>query len=109
MTSSRSWAKTTQCNTRVHQNRADRRSLTTSADNRPCTSIVSAYISFLQQQKPTKSMKRVTTCQGSMHLPLEPYVSCKIFEQIIYSSSTTTIHSIYGIPCIQVHRSSYRG
>src|SRR4051812_35821360 len=64
--------------------------LTTSADNRPCTSSASVYVCFLQQQKPIQFMQRVTICQDSTHLPLEPYVSHKIFEQIFYSSSTTT-------------------
>src|SRR3954463_15612009 len=35
-------------------------------------------------------MQRVTICQDSTHLPLEPHVSCNIFEQIFYSSPTTT-------------------
>src|SRR4051812_16028234 len=30
-------------------------------------------------------MQRVTICQDSTHLPLEPYISYKIFEQIIYN------------------------
>src|SRR5438046_5629202 len=43
-----------------------------------------------RQLKPIQSVQRVTICQDSTHLPLEPYVSCKIFEQIIYNLSTTT-------------------
>src|SRR5436189_1377682 len=39
--------------------------------------------------KPTQSVQRVTICQDSTHLPLEPYVSCNIFEQIFNNLSTT--------------------
>src|SRR3954463_13557935 len=52
-------------------------------------------------------MQRVTIYQSSMHLPSEPYVSYKIFEQIIYNQQQQQL-AFYGIPSIQVHRSSYR-
>src|SRR4051812_10309699 len=61
------------------------RSLTTSVDYCPCTSIAGTYIYFIRRPKPTQLVQRVTICQDSTRLPLEPYVSCKIFEQIIYN------------------------
>src|SRR4051812_23806742 len=92
MTSTRSWTKTALCNAKIYRYRPNRRSLTTSVDNCPCTSIASAYIYFLRQSKPIQSMQRVTICQDSTHLPLEPYVSCKIFEQIIYNHQQQQLH-----------------
>src|SRR5436190_9566972 len=41
-------------------------------------------------------MQRVTICQDSTHLPSEPYVSYKIFEQIIYNQQQQL--TFYGIP-----------
>src|SRR3954467_6687488 len=38
-----------------------------------------------RRSKPIQSMQRVAICQDSTHLPSEPYVSYKIFEQIIYN------------------------
>src|SRR4051812_19026561 len=52
-------------------------------------------------------MQRVTICQDSTHLLLEPYVSYKIFEQIIYNQLQLQL-AFYGIPSIQFHRSNYR-
>src|SRR4051812_986839 len=52
-------------------------------------------------------MQRVTICQDSMHLPSKPYVSFKIFEQIIYNQQQLQL-AFYVIPSIQFHRSSYR-
>src|SRR3954469_623533 len=44
------------------------------------------HIHLLQWRlKPIQSMQRVAICQDSTHLPLEPYISYKIFEQIIYN------------------------
>src|SRR3954464_4209745 len=36
-------------------------------------------------------MQRVTICQDSTHLPLEPYVSYMIFEQIIYNKNNNSL------------------
>src|SRR5436189_3023076 len=46
-------------------------------------------------------MQRVTICQDSTHLPSEPYVSYKVFEQIIYNQQQQQL-AFYGIPSIQV-------
>src|SRR3954468_4371400 len=48
-----------------------------------------------RQSKPIQLMQRVTICQDSTHLPLEPYVSCKIFEQIIYNHQQQQLHLQY--------------
>ena len=44
-------------------------------------------------------MQRVTIYQDSTHLPSEPYVSYKIFEQIIYNQQQQL--AFYGIPSIK--------
>src|SRR3954470_17967253 len=51
------------------------------------------YIYFNRRSKPIQSMQRVTICQDSTHLLLEPYVSCKIFEQVIYNQQQ--LHSVF--------------
>src|SRR4051812_20265636 len=95
-----------QCNDFAKQMQA-RRSLTTSVDNCPSTSIAGTYNYCTGDQSQFQSMQRVTICQDSMHLPSEPYVSYKIFEQIIYNQQQQL--AFYGTPSIQVHRSSHRG
>src|SRR4051812_5718372 len=40
---------------------------------------------LLWQKKLVQSVQRVTICQDSTHLPLELYISCEIFEQILYN------------------------
>src|SRR4051812_13665820 len=81
---------------------AKQRSPTTSVDNCPCTSIAGAYIYFLRRSKPIQSMQRVTICQDSTHLPLEPYVSCKIFEQIINNNNFILRHSQHPSPPVKL-------
>src|SRR4051812_2226182 len=99
-------SSTAQCNDFTKQMQA-RRSFTTSVDNRSSTSIMGTYIYCTGDQSQFQSMQRVTIYQGSTHLPSEPYVSYKIFEQIIYNQQQQQL-AFYGIPSIQVHRSSYR-
>src|SRR4051812_40942078 len=43
-------------------------------------------------------MQRVTIYQDSTHLPLEPYVSYKIFEQIIYKQPTNNNSLFMALP-----------
>src|SRR3954463_3264276 len=100
-------SSTAQCNDLPKQMQT-RRSLTTSVDNCPSTSFASTYIYCTRDQSQFQSMQRVTICQDSTHLPSEPYVSYKIFEQIIYNQQQQQL-AFYGNPSIQVHRSSYRG
>src|SRR4051812_19727044 len=88
-------SSTAQCNDPPKQMQA-RRSLTTSVDQCPSTSITGTYIyctgdqsQFQSMQRVTiyqsSTMQRVTIYQSSTHLPSESYVSYKIFEQIIYN------------------------
>src|SRR4051812_8982899 len=100
-------SSTAQCNDPPKQMQA-RRSLTTSVNNCPSTSITGTYIYCTGDQSQFQSMQRVTICQDSTQLPSEPYVSYKIFEQIIYNQQQQQL-TFYGIPSIQVHRSSHWG
>src|SRR3954463_12681494 len=100
-------SSTAQCNDPPMQMQA-RRSPTTSVDNCPSTSIAGTYNYYTGDQSQFQSMQRVTICQDSTHLPSVPYVSYKIFEQIIYNQQQQQL-AFYGNPSIQVHRSSYRG
>src|SRR5438045_6089253 len=95
-------SSTAQCNDPPMQMQA-RRSLTTSVDNCPSTSIAGTYNYCTGDQSQFQSMQRVTICQDSTHLPSEPYVSFKIFEQIIYNQPQLQL-AFYGIPSIQFHR-----
>src|SRR5438270_8892396 len=101
-------SSTAQCNDPTKQMQA-RRSLTTSVDNCPSTSIAGTYNYCAGDQSQFQSMQRVTICQNSTHLPSEPYVSYKIFEQIIYNQQQQQQLAFYGTPSIKVHRSSHRG
>src|SRR4051812_19533636 len=53
-------------------------------------------------------MQRVTIYQDSTQLPSAPYVSYKIFEQIIYNNQQQQQLLFYGIPSLQVHRLSHQ-
>src|SRR5436189_4297137 len=81
-------SSTAQCNDFTEQMQA-RRSLTTSVDNCPSTSIAGTYNYCTGDQSQFQSMQRVIICQDSTHLPSEPYVSYKIFEQIIYNNNNS--------------------
>src|SRR3954465_7111381 len=107
MTSSRSWSEAVLRNAMIYKADANRRSLTTSADNCPSTSITGTYIYYFGDRSQFQSMQRVTICQDSTHLPSEPYVSYKIFEQIIYNNNNNFL--FYGPSSIQFHRPSRRG
>src|SRR3954467_5271300 len=108
MTSSQSWSKAVLHSAMIHQRRCNQRSLTTSVDPCPSTSIAGTYNYCTGDQSQFQSMQRVTICQDSTHLPSEPHVSYKIFEQIIYKQQQQQL-AFYGTPSIQVHRSSHRG
>src|SRR4051812_34783681 len=108
MTSSRSWSEAVLCNAMIYKAEANRRSLTRSADNCPSASIAGTYIYCTGDRSQFQSMQRITICQDSTHLPSEPYVSYKIFEQIIYNQQQQQ-HSFYGTSSIQFHRPSRRG
>src|SRR3954469_14991651 len=95
-------SSTAQCNDSPMQMQA-RRSLTTSVDNCPSTSIAGTYNYCTGGQSQFQTMQRITICQDSTHLPSEPYVSYKIFEQIIYNQQQQQL-DFYGTPSIQVHR-----
>src|SRR3954468_12290327 len=111
-------SNTAQCNDFTKQMQA-RRSLTTSVDNCPSTSIVGTYNYCTGDQSQFQSMQRVTICQDSTHLPSEPYVSYKIFEQIIYNQQQQQLSftafpaskftgQAIGVKCLKKSRDSSR-
>src|SRR3954468_4184427 len=119
MTSSRSWSEAVLRNAMIYKADANRRSLTTSADNCPSTSIAGTYIYYSGDRSQFQSMQRVTICQDSTHLPSEPYVSYKIFEQIIYNNNnnnslftalpaSNSTGQVVGVKCLKKSRHSSR-
>lgn len=102
-------SSTAQCNDLPKQMQA-RRSLTTSVDNCPSTSIAGAYIYCNGNQS------QLNRCNGSPFIKTQRncHRSYTSPTRYLNKSSTTTNNQqqqllFYGIPSIQVHRSSYRG
>src|SRR3954463_1835003 len=103
-------SSTAQCNDLPEQMQT-KRSLTTSVDNRPSTSIAGIYIycngnqSQLNRCNRSSFIKTQRNCHRSYTSP----------TRYLNKSSTTTNNQqqqqllFYGIPSIQVHRLSHRG
>src|SRR3954465_3159165 len=100
-------SSTAQCNDLTKQMQT-RRSLTTSVDNCPSTSITGTYIYCTGDQSQFQSMQRVTICQDSTHLPLEHTSPTKNLNKSSTNNQQQQL-AFYGTPSIQVHRSSHRG
>src|SRR4051812_49524229 len=108
MTSSRSWSEAVLHSAMIYQSRCKPGDLLQHQWITAQTLTLRHIHLLLRQSKPIQSMQRVTIYQDSTHLPPEPYVSYKIFEQIFYNQQQQQLF-FYSIPSIQVHRLSHRG
>src|SRR3954465_1533676 len=100
-------SSTAQCNDLTKQEQA-RRSLTTSVDNCPSTSITGTYIYC------TGDQSQFNRCNGSPFVKTQRtcHRSHTSPTRYLNKSSTTNNNNnslFYGIPSIQVHKSSHRG
>src|SRR3954464_7683693 len=100
-------SSTTQCNDFTKQMQA-RRSLTTSVDNRPSTSIAGIYVYC------NGDRSQFNRCNRSPFVKTQRACHRSHTSPIRYLNKSSTINNnnnslFYGIPSIQFHRSSYRG
>src|SRR4051812_26246478 len=109
MTSSRSWSEAVLHNAMIYQSKCKPGDLLQHQWITAQAPALRTHISTATATRANSIDATGTIYQDSTHLPSAPYVSYKIFEQIIYNQQQQPQPAFYGIPSIQVHRLSHRG